>query len=66
MKAEIPAGTRDTVGTGCGLYTVSKSGNRTRTRVTRFGNTAGLTVPVVIPSCHCRHQQKPQQPQQQQ
>jgi hypothetical protein len=29
---------------------VSRFGNRTRTRGTRFGNTAGLPVPVVISS----------------
>jgi len=35
---------------GTRLCTVSKSGNRTRTRVTRFGNTVGKPVPVAIPS----------------
>jgi len=50
IKANIPAGTRDTAGTGRGLYAVSKFGNRTRTRATRFGNTAGITVPVAKPT----------------
>ena len=31
------------------LCVVSKFGNHTRTRVTRFGNTAGKPVPVAIP-----------------
>ena len=34
---------------GTRLGAVSKFGNRTRTRVTRFGNTAGKPVPVAIP-----------------
>ena len=35
---------------GTRLGAVSKFGNRTRTRVTRFGNTAGKPVPVEIPT----------------
>ena len=36
---------------GTRLGAVSKFGNRTHTRVTRFGNTAGKPVPMAIPSC---------------
>ena len=36
-------------GMGTQLCVVSKFGNRTCTRVTHFGNTAGLTIPVAIP-----------------
>jgi len=35
---------------GTRLCAVSKFGNHTRTCVTRFGNTAGLTIPVAIPT----------------
>jgi hypothetical protein len=35
-----------TADNGCGLGTVSESGHRTRTRVTRFGKTAGIPLPV--------------------
>jgi hypothetical protein len=37
-------------GMGMRLCTVSKFGNRTRTRGTRFRNTAGFPVPVPIPT----------------
>ena len=42
-------------GMGTRLGTVSKFGNRTRTRATRFEITAGKPVPVAIPTntlCH--------------
>jgi hypothetical protein len=42
--------TRGITGTGCGYGAVSKSGTRTRTRDTRFGNTAGLPAPAANPS----------------
>ena len=37
-------------GMGTRLGTVSKFGNRTRTRATRFEITAGKPVPVAIPN----------------
>jgi hypothetical protein len=36
-------------GYGCGRATVTKFPDRTRNRVTRFGNTAGKPVPVLNP-----------------
>ena len=36
-----------------GVLRCAKIQNRTRTRITRFGNTAGLPVPVLNPSCGC-------------
>jgi hypothetical protein len=39
--------TRNTAGTGCGMPRCAKIHYRTRTHVTRFGNTAGLPAPVL-------------------
>ena len=36
-------------GYGYGIAAVIKFPHRTRTRVTRFGNTAGISVPVLNP-----------------
>ena len=33
----------------CGMATVAKFPNRTRNRITRFGNTAGFSIPVLNP-----------------
>lgn len=41
--------TRDTAGTGSGIVRCVKVHYRTRTRSTRFGNTAGIPVPVRNP-----------------
>jgi len=41
--------TRDTAGTGSGILRCAKVHYRTRTRSTRFGNTAGIPVPVRNP-----------------
>ena len=40
-------GNRDTVARVRGVSQCAKILDRTRTRVTRFGSTAGLTVPVL-------------------
>ena len=50
MAAEIPAGTRDTAVRVRGVSRCGKVPHRTRTRATRFGNTAGFPVPVPIPT----------------
>jgi hypothetical protein len=42
--------TRGIAGTGCGYGAVCKVAHRTRTRATRFGNTAGLPAPVANPN----------------
>ena len=47
---KIPVDTRGITGTGCGYGAVSKFGHRTRTRATRFGNTAGLPAPMANPT----------------
>ena len=40
-------GTRDTAARVCGVSRCAKNLDRTRTHGTRFGSTAGLTVPVL-------------------
>ena len=45
-----PVRTCDTAAQVCGVLQCGKNQNRTRTRVTRFGNTAGLPVPVLNPT----------------
>ena len=42
--------TRDTAVRVRGVSRCAKNPNRTRTRVTHFGNTAGLAVPVLNPN----------------
>ena len=44
-----PVNTRDTAVRVRGVSRCTKNQNRTRTRGTRFGNTAGLPVPVLNP-----------------
>ena len=45
----IPVNTHDTAGMGRGMPRCAKVHTRTRTRDTRFGNTAGFPVPVANP-----------------
>ena len=44
-------GTRDTAARVRGVSRCAKNLDRTRTRGTRFGSTAGLTVPVLNAMC---------------
>jgi hypothetical protein len=46
--------THDTAGTGSGMSWYAKIQYRTCTRVTRFGSTTGLPIPVRNPTC-CHH-----------
>ena len=63
----IPVQTRDTAVTGCGMATGRHFAHRTRTRPTRFQNTAGILIPVPKPTVHWRWwQQLLQQPRWQQ
>ena len=48
-----PVNTRDTAVWVRGILWCAKVHYRTRTRSTRFGNTAGKPVPVAIPSYVC-------------
>ena len=43
--------TRNTAVQVCGILRYGKTRYRTRTRVTRFGNTSGLPVPLLKPKC---------------
>ena len=45
----LPVSTRNTAVRVCGMLRYAKIEYRTRTRDTRFGNTAGLPVPVLNP-----------------
>ena len=47
----IPVHTHDTAGTGSGMPRYAKVDYCTCTRATRFGNTAGFSVPVLNPNC---------------
>ena len=50
VARNIPVKTRDTAGTGHGVAAGVKFRDRTRTRVTRDRNTAGLPAPVLFPT----------------
>ena len=51
----IPSKNRHTVVTGCGMPTGTKTGNRTRTRVTRNCDTAVIPAPVRNPNHFAIH-----------
>jgi hypothetical protein len=46
-----PVNTRDTAGMGDGMPRCAKIHYRTHTRITRFGNTAGLPTPILNLRC---------------
>lgn len=51
----IPVRTHDTAGTGSGMPRYAKVDYRTRTCTTRFGNTAGFSVPILNPTNTFHH-----------
>jgi hypothetical protein len=49
LYCNIPVNTRDTAARVRGVLRCAKVHYRTRTRTTRFGNTAGFPIPVTSP-----------------